>query len=140
MQLVDATSVSILPRTQHEIIVLNTVLAIPFPQKFVIDNPDHACCGSPKLSGERIFLQNRSTLKKGGLRPACIAPYTHLKSTRIQHISHTPKKSTDVVHGTAWHSSMQRELGEAHGELNAYKAIRPKRPAWWVWLFGGEKQ
>ena len=36
--------------------------------------------------------------------------------------------------------TMQRELGEAHGELNAYKALRPKRPAWWVWLFGGEKQ
>ena len=138
MQLVDATSVSILPRTQHEIIVLNTVLAIPFPQKFVIDNPDHACCGSPKLSGERIFSQNRSTLKKGGLRPACIAPYTHLNSTYPYptHFTHL-KKST---HGTAWHSSMQRELGEAHGELNAYKAIRPKRPAWWVWLFGGEKQ
>lgn len=34
--------------------------------------------------------------------------------------------------------TMQRELGAATGELSAYKALRPKRPAWWLWLFGGE--
>lgn len=36
--------------------------------------------------------------------------------------------------------AIQRELGEAQGELSAYKALRPKRPAWWVWLFGGEQR
>lgn len=34
--------------------------------------------------------------------------------------------------------TMQRDLGAATGELSAYKALRPKRPAWWLWLFGGE--
>lgn len=36
--------------------------------------------------------------------------------------------------------TMQRELGEARGELSAYKSLRPKRPAWWLWLFGGEQE
>jgi DNA-binding transcriptional MerR regulator len=35
--------------------------------------------------------------------------------------------------------AIQRELGEARGELSAYKSLRPKRPAWWLWLFGGEQ-
>lgn len=32
---------------------------------------------------------------------------------------------------------LQLELGEARGELAAYKAMQPKRPRWWLWLFGG---
>ena len=31
---------------------------------------------------------------------------------------------------------LQLELGEARGELMAYKAMQPKRPRWWLWLFG----
>lgn len=31
---------------------------------------------------------------------------------------------------------LQRELGKAEGELVAYKALRPRRPRWWICLFG----
>ncbi len=34
----------------------------------------------------------------------------------------------------------ERAIGELAGELRAVKEMQPKRPAWWVWLFGGEKQ
>lgn len=31
----------------------------------------------------------------------------------------------------------ERAIGELTGELRAVKEMQPKRPAWWVWLFGG---
>ena len=31
---------------------------------------------------------------------------------------------------------LQRQLGQTEGELAAYKALRPRRPRWWIWLFG----
>ncbi len=35
---------------------------------------------------------------------------------------------------------LQRELGQAYGELNAYKRLQPRRPRWWRWLFGGPEE
>lgn len=71
---------------------------------------------------------------------AALVPIEHLNAARAlledaRAREQSAKDEADALRDRI--ETLQRELGEAQGELSAYKRLQPKRPAWWRWLFGG---
>lgn len=71
---------------------------------------------------------------------ALLVPYAQLRAAELllhdaQRREGEAREETDTLRERL--ERLQLELGEARGELAAYKAMQPKRPRWWLWLFGG---
>ena len=72
-----------------------------------------------------------------------LVPYAQLQAAQLL-LQDAQRREHDAVE-TAQElqerlEQLQRDLGLAQGELQALKSLQPRRPAWWVRLFGGRPE